>query len=444
MQTAQDLPTRVVVVGAGLAGLTAAKTLTEAGLDVVVLEARDRVGGRTFTVTQGFTEGQHADLGGELITADYRALTALCAELGVALSDQVWIESPGTTIDDTPAAGYLTEGRIIVGGELLSGEGFHRVDAEIREALATHPPAAHELLEQWMRRVRLSDLARGAISGFGRMPTQYDAFQVDTHYLVHAHIGAIRRIVGGSQRLAEAIAARVDVRLDSPVRTIRQSGGSVVVELESGERVPAGHVVVAVAPFVLPSIGFDPPLPAPLTGALTALQRASGGKVVAQYAEGDRVRAALSRAVFADGPVNTAWVSNPYVTDGPAVVSGFVCGENRHVLEDENAALAELDAVVGTAVGGPITRVAGQVKNWTADPHALGIGGMPLFVTRRPQVAVMSTPERRVHFAGDFTDVSFCATMEGAVRSGLRAADEVLRAPTRMTLDHIGQELVRA
>ncbi|WP_370937396.1 flavin monoamine oxidase family protein [Amycolatopsis sp. cg13] len=444
MQSSQEVRPPVVVVGAGLAGLTAAHALAEAGIEVTVLEARDRVGGRTCTVTDGFADGQHGDLGGELITEDYRALTALCGELGVELSAPVRIERPDAPEGASPAAGYLAEGRLIVDGELLTGNRFRQAETEIHTALASFPPAPHEVLEQWTRRAGLSDLARAALSGFGRMPTQYDAFQVDSHYLTDAHIGEIRRVVGGSQRLADALAATVNVRLEAPVRAIRQSGGTVAVELESGERFQAGHVIVAVSPFVLPTLGFDPPLPADLTGALTALQRASGGKVIAQYSEGDSVRAALSSAVFTDGPVNTAWVSNPYVTTGPAVVSGFVCGENRYVLEDEDLALAELDAVVATAIGGPVTRLAQHVKNWSADRYALGIGGMPLFTARRPQIAVLATPERRVHLAGDFTDVSLCATMEGAVRSGLRAAREVLRAPARVSLDDIDRKLVRA
>ncbi|MQY33862.1 hypothetical protein SRB17_18280 [Streptomyces sp. RB17] len=437
-------PARVLVVGAGPAGLTAARALTAAGADVTVLEARKRVGGRTRTVRKGFTEGQYGDLGAELVTADHHALTRLCAEVGVGLSDEVWIERADTRPDETPLEGYLADGRIIVGTELLTGPRFAAVDDEIRVALRDTPPAPHEVAEQWIRRAGLSTFARGAMAGIARMPVQYDLFQVDTHYLVGAHVGSIRRVLGGAQQLADALARDLDVRLGTPVRTVRQAGGRVQVELESGERLLAHQVVMAVPAFVLPTIGFDPPLPATLTGALTSLQRASGGKVIAQYAEGDAVRAALTHGVFTDGPVNTAWVSNHHVTDGPAVVSGFVSGTRRHVLECDHTALGVLDEVVRIAVGAPVTRIASGRKNWTADPFALGMGATTGCTSRRALVAQFATPDRRVHFAGDHTDVDMGGTLEGAVRSGLRAADEVLRLPPRMSPDEIHERLVRA
>lgn len=437
-------PATILVVGAGLAGLTAARTLQASGATVTVLEARDRVGGRTFSVTDGFADGQHCDLGGELVTDDYLALAALCTEVGVTLSGPTWFERHGLGAAASPWEGYLGEGRIIVDGELLTGPRLTEIESEIRTAFAEHPPAPHEVAEQWTRRAQLSDTARAALAGPARMPVQYDLAQTDTHYLTEAHVGDIRRIVGGSQRLADALARDLDVRLERPVRAVRQSGGRVFLELENGERLVADQVVVAVPAFVLPTIGFDPPLPANVVGTLTTLQRAHGGKVIGQYAEGDAVRKALSNAVFSNGPINTAWVSNHYVTEGPAVVSGFVCGADRHLLESDSDAPDALDALVATAVGGPVTRIASHRKNWTEDPYALGIGATLGFPTRRALVAQLVTAERRVHFAGDYLDIDLNATMEGAVRSGLRVADDVLRMPRRMTLDQIDLELVRA
>ncbi|MFG2446650.1 flavin monoamine oxidase family protein [Nocardia fluminea] len=436
-------PRRVLVVGAGLAGLTAARQLHRAGAEVIVLEARDRVGGRTYSPCDGFAQGQHCDLGGELITADYHALIALCAEVGLALSEPISIERPDTLPTETPLEGYLADGRIIVDGELLTGSRFAVIDAELRAALRTAPPARHEVVAQWIRRCALSSLAAGAVAGIARMPVQYDHAQIDCHYLIDAHIGAIQRIVGGSQRLCEALALDLAVRLQAPVRAIRQAGGRIQVELEDGERLAAQHIVVTAPPFVVPALGFDPPLEADHVGTLNAMQRAMGGKVVAQYTEGDLVRAALSRSVFTNGPLNTAWVSNPYVKEGPAVVSGFICGSDRHLLESDETALALLDEVVRTAVGGPVTRLAGRRKNWTADPFALGIGATLGFATRGAVVAQAATPHRRVHFAGDYTDVDLNGTMEGAVRSGLRAADEILRAPDRIALHEIDTRMVR-
>jgi monoamine oxidase len=244
--------------------------------------------------------------------------------------------------------------------------------------------------------------------------------------------------------LADALARDLVVRLDTPVRTVRQAGGRVQLDLESGERLLASHAVVAVPASVLPTIGFDPPLPAVQLGVLASQQRAVGGKVVAQYAEGDAVRSALGKAVFTDGPVNTAWVSNPYVTTGPAVVSGFVCGVSRPVLESPEGAARALDAVVEAAVGHPVTRVVATCKDWTVDPYALGIGVVAAHQVLGGKVALMVTPERRVHFAGSYTEVDLRETLEAAIRSGHRAADEVLRFPDRMNAAEIESRMVQA
>ncbi|NBE50003.1 flavin monoamine oxidase family protein [Streptomyces boluensis] len=443
MELITRTPTSTVVVGAGLAGLTAARRLVDAGSEVTVLEARDRLGGRAHSVTDSFAEGQHGDLGAELVLRHYDSLIRTCGELGVELSDPVFFERPDTKPDETSLEGFLDEGRIIVDGELLTGEAFREVDTEIRKALRNAPLARHEIFEQWTRRARLSPRARGALSGVLRMAVQYDPFQTDGQHLVEGRLGAVRRIVGGSRRLVEALARGIDIRLDTPVLAVRQSGGRVTVETESGETISADRVIVAVPPFVVPTLGFDPPLPATRIGALTSLQRASGGKVIAQYAEGDAVRAALTRGVFSDGPINIAWVGNPYVTQGPAVVSGFLCGADRQFLESDDAAVAGLDAVVETAVGSPVTRIAATRKDWTPDRFALAMGTTLPAAQRGSLAAQFAFPDRRVHFAGDYTVGRLSGTMEAAVRSGERAADEVLRRPGRMQLAEIDSTLVR-
>src|SRR4051794_38272119 len=89
MDPAARDPATVVVIGAGLAGLTAALRLQQWGHGVTVLEAADRVGGRASSSTDGWTDGQHADFGGELIDGSYKSLIALCDELGVELSEPV-------------------------------------------------------------------------------------------------------------------------------------------------------------------------------------------------------------------------------------------------------------------------------------------------------------------------------------------------------------------
>jgi monoamine oxidase len=433
---------RVAVVGAGLSGLTAASRLSEAGAEVVVYEARDRVGGRAHTITETFQAGQHADLGPELFLAGYRVLSQLCAERGLELSAPVSLDHPGAQPGETLVEAMLESGRLILGGRLIVGEEFEGVHREIRVALEKMPPADHEVLGQWIRRARLSPAAHGAVSGVARMISGGDLNQYDGHYIFGGSWGEVRRIVGGTQRLAQALAVGLELRLNTPVRGIRQGGG-VFIDTEGSAAERFDHAIVT-APFhVLATIGFDPPLEPARLAALDAFQPSAGGKLVGQYAEGDAVRAALARACFTDADIHALWVSNPYVAKGPAVVSGFVGGSNRGLLENSDAALARLDELVAVAAGTSVTRTAGLVKNWTADRWALAATTSPGVSQVGELIPRVAQPLNRLHFAGDYTDVAFTGGMEGAVRSGVRAATEILRQPARIPLPEVDGRLVR-
>ena len=415
----------VAVIGAGLAGTTAARRLADAGLDVVVLEARDRVGGRTCTVREGFANGQHCDFGGELVTTHYPAMVQLCADLGVTLSDPFWIARPEVRPEESRLEGYLAEDRIMIDGELLKGARFEAVATELRKILESVPPAETETIDQWTRRSGMSYDAREAVFAIGRLP-QHEPHQLEPTFLLETQIGPARRVIGGSQVLAETLVKGVEVRLDAPVLTVRQSAEVVEIGLERGEVIWCRRAIVTAPGWAVRSIGFEPPLSSVRTSALTSLPSTPGGKVIGQYAEGDAVRAALSRAIFTNGEINVAWVSNNYVTEGPAVVSALVCGDASRILESDELAGAAIDALIGTAVGGPVTRITTLRKHWGTDPFARGVVSMPFYGTRAALTEVMAAPDGRVHFAGDYTECDLTGTMEGAIRSGQRAADEVL------------------
>lgn len=95
-------------------------------------------------------------------------------------------------------------------------------------------------------------------------------------------------------------------------------------------------------------------------------------------------------------------------------------------------------------MGSGLTRISGVVKNWSADERFLGMGGVPPIALRGSHFALLNAAERRVHFAGAHTDEAFCDTLEGAVRSGRRAALEVVRHPVRVSAEYCNRKLVRS
>lgn len=432
-------PEPVLVIGAGLAGLTAAHSLAREGVASIVLEAGGRPGGRIYTRTEGFDAGQCGELGAETVQAGSTAVTALCADLRVELSEPI----PCSATPMTALEGLLTNDIIVIGGCVLTPSRVESICREASTALRGVPPSPQETVAQWLRRAALSDDARAVLEAASRALAQRDSTQTDGCVLTDDAARAPRRIIGGTQRLIEALVENIDLRLDATVTVIRQRRGRITVVLDDGQTVSSTQAVVAVSPLVLGAIGFDPPLPASTLFAATSTPRSHGSKVVAQYREGSAVRAALAHGVCSDGAISRAWVSSGDIT-GPVMVSALVCGTARAQVEAGDGALDALDALLEVVVGHGLTRIGGVIKNWSADERFLGMGGVPPMSLRGSHIALLAAAERRVHFAGAHTDDLFCGTLEGAVRSGQRAALEVVRHPERVSADYCNTKLVRA
>jgi monoamine oxidase len=431
-----------IVIGAGLAGLTAAWTLVNEGRDVIVLEAEDRVGGRAYSSFEGWSEGQYTDYGGELIDDDYRALIALCGRVGVELTEPIAYAAPEDE-DLSAVEGYLRVGTFVIDGEVLDRAACLAAAGSIRRAAADHPPVQGEIVEQWIRRARLAAREAGVVRAVARMLCQLDPGDCDVHFVFGRASRSFRRIVGGTQQLALKLAEGLDVRLGDPVARVQRQGG-VSVKTESGATYAGSRVICATGPYAMAQIGFDPPMAEEKIGTVQSLLPAMGGKVLAQYAEGDAIRARFREVVYSDGAFNAAWVTMHEASSGPAIVTSFVTGQARHLLASEEAALAQLDALVSQITDGPVTRLHGEVKNWWADPLAMGVTVTP-FDPSRPAIAgVLAAMERRTHMAGDYTEAGMAGTLEAAVRSGIRVADEVLRTPQRFHIDDINERLARA
>jgi putrescine oxidase len=278
-----NLDRDVVVVGAGPSGLTAARELKKAGLSVAVLEARDRVGGRTWTDT---VDGAVLEIGGQWVSPDQTVLLDLLDELGLKTysryrsGESVYIGADGQPVRYTGDSFPVDPATAVEMDKLIA-----LLDGLAAEMGATEPwahPKARELdtisFHHWLRANSENEEACNNIGLFiagGMLTKPAHAFSALQAVLMAASAGSFthltdedfildKRVVGGMQQVSLLQAQELgdDVVLDSPVRTINWGDGVQRVTVESERAtVNARFVIMAVPPNLYSRVSFNPPLP---------------------------------------------------------------------------------------------------------------------------------------------------------------------------------------
>jgi monoamine oxidase len=452
----------VVVVGAGLAGLTTARALVAAGRSVLVLEARDRVGGRT--LNHQLSGGHVAEAGGEFVGPTQDRIVALAAAVGVDTFDAY---DTGKDVyrngaiklkySDTGLLGTAPPDPLLIADIVkLSQQVDQMVKSVPPDRPWTIPDAGHfdsMTLETW---VRANSVNAAGIMGllapftealFGGEPRDVSMLYVLAYVAAAgdaAHVGTFERLfdvrggaqqsrlVGGSQQVSLRVAAQLGdaVRLSAPVRRITATGDGVIVDAD-GVSATAQRVVVAVPPVMAGRIDYDPLLP-PARDLLT--QRSGMGalmKVEAVYPTPFwRAGGLTGQFLTVGGPVGYAFDNSP--PDGSlGVLAGFVGGTQnlswgpRTQQERRAAVLAQYVRLFDDA------RFADPVDyfdmDWTTEQFSRG-GPTALYApgTLSEFGHALREPVGRVHWAGTETSDFWQGYMDGAVRSGERAAAEVL------------------
>ncbi len=444
----------VVVVGAGFAGLAAARALVEAGRSVLVLEARDRVGGRVLNHDIG--GGKIVELGGQWIGPTQDRIAALARAVGVE-TFPTYITGENVISFGGKLSRY--KGAIPKVG-LLSlldfGRAQLRFDRLARQVSADAPwNAPHaaeqdrETFETWIRRNTRTSGARKffalfAEAVFAAEPSDFSLLHALAYTssgggfdsLVNVRRGAQQdRFAGGSQLVAERVAAQLGerVRLSSPVRRIEHGGPTIRVEAD-GLSVECERVIFAIPPTLAGRIVYEPPLPA-ARDQLT--QRLPAGSVIKCMAIYDRPfwrDSGLSGNATSDaGPVKLTYDNSP--PDGsPGVLLGFIEAAHARELGREPAEVrrkAVLDSLAryfGERASKPDDYVE---KDWSAEEWTRGCYGahFPTGVWTQYGHALRA-PVGSIHWAGTETATVWQGYMDGAVESGQRAAEEVLQAIT--------------
>jgi monoamine oxidase len=413
---------KVVVVGAGPAGLNAARTLAHAGIDVTVLEADGRVGGRTRTERDAFQNGQHGDMGASYIDIGQHRILELCRELEIPLTPGFAMQ-PDPKDGGHPGRAQILRNRLILDGRPLDEDEIEAVASEVETAMEATPATSIESMSAWSRRAGLSEPSDAAFCALAGLNPVDRAWRAPAMVWTEVPLGhLVWMFRDGTDSLARRLAEELDVRLNQPVESVGVRRDGITVHT-ADDTLECDEVVIAVALRGVLQIAFDPPLPEWKTSIIQGLPVSQGGKIVCQYDCADEVAAAIGTGVVTDAEIGYAWASQRS-SAGTIVVTAIAADRGDGLLSRPEAAAAALDRVVHQLAGGRPVRLASAVQDWTAEPRFRGVVSM-LLGRSAELVPQLAAPLERIHFAGEYTNDVWPTAMEGALRSGDRAAHEI-------------------
>lgn len=443
------------MVGAGLSGLTAARKLVDAGVEVLVLEARERVGGRTWS--QEIGDGRF-DMGAQWIGPNQNRLAALASELGVATfptfhRGRKVLDLAGrvSTYKGTiPSLGWLNLVLLQLGLTRLDkmtkrvplDKPWEAADAEALDSMTVDTWRARALSTAPVRAV--FDVAVRTV--FGAEPAELSLLHFLFYLnsggglmsLVEVENGAQQdRFLGGAQQLALRLADLLGDRLvlSAPARGVEHDEDGVRVHTDQGTY-EGRYAIVAVPPHLAERVRWEPSM-AVQRAQLT--QRVPMGYTTKVHLLYDTIfwrDAGFSgEAVCTGGPLtfcvdNTDELCGPDAVGTQPALLGFIVGARardwgaRPAEERKAAVLGQLQRYFGDAAGTPTHYVE---QDWATEPWT---GGCPASAMGPGVMTTLGKALRepcgRIHWAGTETATDWNGYMEGALEAGERAADEVL------------------
>jgi monoamine oxidase len=442
----------VVVVGAGFAGLSAARDLMRLGYDVVVLEGRDRVGGRSCTTT---IAGIPVDLGGTFVGPTQDAVVALAAELGCeTMPTHIhgknlirWrgrVRSYRSTIPRLSILELLDVSRIQWRFERLT----RRVPLHEPWMAATAEQLDAVSLDAWLRSVHASASTRDLMAIMARVtwgcePDQVSMLHAVRYVKAAGGLGCLLDVDGGAQqdrfpdgtqqiavRMADDLGVRVHV--NAVVRRIeRHADGAITVSSDRGQ-ITAKSVIVAIPPAHRADIDFSPALPAEYEKLAQHWPQGNLSKAYVAYETPFwRQNGCSGEALSDEGPVFITFDVSPD-TRGPGILLGFTDARTFDALPPaarRERALAGFAALFGDAALRPIDYVD---HCWGTEEFAPGgpTAAVPpgSWTTYGPW---LRKPIDRIFWAGTETADEWTGFLDGAVRSGQKAAADVHRELSR-------------
>jgi monoamine oxidase len=436
---------RVVVLGGGLAGLTAAHELERAGFATQLIEARDRLGGRVHTI-RDFASDQHGESGAEAIDSKQLEIQRLCKRFGLAL------ENAYSGYGRRHATIYrhgrsLPGNRFVTDADRREMDRFWRLVDRLARPLEGADPAANGGARQdrytvadLLDRLRIGGRARWLLTA--RIESDY-GFPVDRLSLLYLTLserlaseqpsaGIERhRIKGGNSALVDALTRRLVTppMLSSAATAVRWRKSGVEVDVEGGETVAGDRLVVAAPTVPLRSVDFSPALPEREASFIAAIDLCSVAKTLIQYERRIWRRQGRTGGATTDLPIGQTWETTDQQGGAPGILIAYTSGRRGErtaridSTERTRQARDDIDLVFpGTK------RIAGDSYSvaWRAEPYSGGCWAAYSPGQMTEHWLGLREPVGPIHWAGEHTE-PINGYMNSAVASGIRVAREIAR-----------------
>ena len=433
---------KILVIGAGMAGIMAARTLHDAGYDVTILEARDRLGGRTHTDS---SLGATVDLGAAWIHGpDGNPLTPLAEKLGVGMGYTDFVNRSGTAVQAYTSSGQPFDMAEYTRGQLLAEAAVLKTTASI---LYQPPGSDARSLKDWVQH------------GLPQPATMTPAEQAGFHYwaVIRAEYndnadwdlidwrlsgryvklpgGDLLLHGGGFKALIDHLAEGLDVRVGTAVSHITTAPEQVHIQTNRGE-FSADRVIITLPLGVLKSgqIQFEPPLSAAKQQAIQRIGFGNYEKLAMRFDKFYWPQAMQRFNYLSEGEPSlfNAWLNNGHYTGQP-IITAYHAGRRAREINrwSDDKLLDEALAVMQRLFGadfGPIPTPQAYVRsNWQSDPFANGSYSFDQVGQLPDDRQTLAQPiNQQLFFAGEATHPHFYATVHGAYETGVRAAREVI------------------
>jgi len=447
----------VVIVGAGIAGLTAAWRLRQAGVGVQLYEAQDRIGGRMLSLRGHFADNQVCELGGELIDSGHARMRALAVELGLVLDDLA--EDPTAAFGDV----WFCDGRRYSEADILRefaplAEAISRDAATLPEAQITYAaPAGTEALDresvsQWLDRNGASGWLRKLIEvaytcEMGLQCDQQSALNFLTFidadtakFKIFGESDERFHVRGGNDLVVHGLAGKLTdaIHTGNVLEALGQAAdGSYTLSFKRGSgafELRARRVVLALPFTLLRNVRITAELPPAKRRAIAELGYGTNAKLMIGFNERIwRTRHASSGSSYSNLALQTTWETSRMQAGAAGILTNFVGGQHGVEIgsgsakEQADRAASQLDAIYpgisAARAGAREARFHWPTHPWTLGSYACYTPGQ--WTTLRGAVG---EPVGNVYFAGEHCAFDNQGFMEGGVETGEWAAQAILEA----------------